>query len=168
MKNTGMEYLSAEKTPGINPAFSDLLPPLPDEQYARLEADILENGCYTPVILNEKLEIVDGHHRYEICMANDIPYKMLVFSFEDALEAQQWALNTQKARRNLSVWEHGQIAIKLKPALEEKGKRNMAAGGGDQVSDDAGAGFPNSENPLNKVNTTKELARIQHYMECSM
>lgn len=120
MKNTGIEYISSEKTPEINPAFSDLLPPLPDEQYAQLEVDILTNGCYAPVILNEDMEIVDGHHRYEICNEHDLPFKMMVFSFEDVLEAQQWALDTQKARRNLSTWELGQIALKLKPEVEAR------------------------------------------------
>jgi hypothetical protein len=36
---------------------------------------------------------------------------MAVFAFEDDLEAQRWALDTQKARRNLSAWELGQIAL---------------------------------------------------------
>ncbi len=65
MKNTGIIYDSAEQTPVISPAFADLLPPLSDEQYAALEADILQNGCYSPVIVNEDIVIIDGHHRQE-------------------------------------------------------------------------------------------------------
>ncbi len=45
MKNTGVMYETAEQTPTTAPAFAHLLPPLPDEQYAALEADILQNGC---------------------------------------------------------------------------------------------------------------------------
>ena len=66
MKNTGITYDSTQRTPDINPAFSDLLPPLSDEQYAALEADILQNGCYSPIIVNEDTVIVDGHHRHDL------------------------------------------------------------------------------------------------------
>ena len=57
---------------------------------------------------------------------------MAVFAFEDLLEAKQWALDTQKGRRNLDKWELGKIALKLKPEIEAKAKANMSAGGGDQ------------------------------------
>lgn len=43
---------------------------------------------------------------------------MLVFSFAGLLEAKQWALDTQKGRRNLDKWELGKIALKLKPEKE--------------------------------------------------
>ena len=119
MKNTQVRYSSEEKSPTVSPTFSELLPPLPEEQMAMLEADILQNGCYSPIIVNEDLEIVDGHHRYRICKEHGLPYEMAVFSFADVLEAQQWALETQKSRRNLTVWELGQIALKLKPAIEQ-------------------------------------------------
>ncbi len=125
MKNTGITYESTEQTPATAPAFAGLLPPLSDEQYAALEADILQNGCYSHIIVNENTVIIDGHHRYEICEKHGIPYRMAVFAFEDDLEAQRWALDTQKARRNLSAWELGQIALKLKPELEAKAKETQ-------------------------------------------
>ncbi|MGI6175208.1 MAG: ParB N-terminal domain-containing protein [Christensenellales bacterium] len=151
MKNTGLIYESTEQTPAISPAFAELLPPLSDEQYAALEADILQSGCYSPIIVNEDIVIVDGHHRHEICEKHGIPYRMAVFDFEDDLEAQRWALDTQKARRNLSVWELGQIALKLKPELEAKAKETQ----GERTDL-----FQNSEKGSSKSNTTKELAAI--------
>jgi hypothetical protein len=125
MKNTELIYESTEQAPAISPAFAELLPPLTDEQYTALEVDILHNGCYSPVIVDEDMTIVDGHHRYEICEKHGIPYQMAVFAFENDLEAQRWALNTQKARRNLSTWELGQIVLKLKPELEAKAKETQ-------------------------------------------
>ena len=50
---------------------------------------------------------------------------MAVFSFEDLLEAKQWALDTQKGRRNLEKWELGKIALKLKPEIEAKARANQ-------------------------------------------
>ncbi len=127
MKNTGITYEPTEQTPVISPAFADLLPALSDEQYAALEADVLQNGCYSPIIVNEDMTIVDGHHRHEICEKHGLPYRMAVFAFEDDLEARQWALDTQKARRSLSAWELGQIALKLKPEIEAKAKERQGS-----------------------------------------
>lgn len=159
MKNTGLEYASAERTPTVLAEMAELLPPLSGEQLAALEQDLLRNGCYSPIIVNEDLVIVDGHNRQSLCEKHGIPYKMAVFSFEDLLEAKQWALDTQKGRRNLDKWELGKIALKLKPELEARAKANMSAGGGDQKSEDAKSGLATLPNPISStVDTRKELA----------
>ena len=105
MKNTGIVYHSTERTPTVLAELAGLLPPLSGEQLAALEADLLQNGCYSPVIVNEELVIVDGHNRQSLCEKHGIPYNMAVFAFDDLLEAKQWALDTQKGRRNLDKWE---------------------------------------------------------------
>ena len=158
MRNTGIEYTSTERTPSVLPELADLLPPLSDEQLGALEKDILQNGCYAPVIVSEDLAVVDGHNRKQICEKHNLPYKMAVFAFDDLLEAQQWALDTQKGRRNLDKWELGKIALKLKPE-EARAKANMSAGGGDQKSDEAKSGSVNSPNPISPVDTRKEMAQ---------
>ena len=95
MKNTGITYTSAERSPVILPEMAELLPPLSAEQSAALEEDLLRNGCYSPIIVNEDMVIVDGHNRQALCEKHGLPYTMAVFSFEDLLEAKQWALDTQ-------------------------------------------------------------------------
>ena len=125
MKNTGIVYHSTERTPTVLAELAGLLPPLSGEQLAALEADLLQNGCYSPVIVNEELVIVDGHNRQSLCEKHGIPYNMAVFAFDDLLEAKQWALDTQKGRRNLDKWELGKIALKLKPDIEARAKANM-------------------------------------------
>ncbi|MBQ9720965.1 MAG: hypothetical protein IJV64_09775 [Oscillospiraceae bacterium] len=124
MKNTHVEYSSAERTPTVLPEFAGLLPPLTEEQLDALEKDIVANGCYAPVIVNEDMVVIDGHSRKSICEKHNIPYRMAVFSVEDALEAKQWALDTQKGRRNLDKWELGKIALKLRPDIEARAKAN--------------------------------------------
>ena len=158
MRNTGIIYSSAERTPTVLPEMAELLPPLTGEQLAALEADILKNGCYSPVIVNEDMVVIDGHNRQRLCEQHGLPYQMAVFSFESMLEAKQWALDTQKGRRNLDKWELGKIALRLKPDIEARARKNMSAGGGDQKSEDAKSGCANSQNPISPVNTTKELA----------
>ncbi len=158
MRNTGTIYSSTERTPTVLPEMAELLPPLTGEQLAALEADILKNGCYSPVIVNEDMVVIDGHNRQRLCEQHGLPYQMAVFSFEDMLEAKQWALDTQKGRRNLDKWELGKIALRLKPDIEARARENMSAGGGDQKSEGAKSGCANSQNPISPVNTTKELA----------
>ena len=149
MKNTGITYTSAERSPVILPEMAELLPPLSAEQSAALEEDLLRNGCYSPVIVNEDMVIVDGHNRQSLCEKHGLPYTMAVFSFEDLLEAKQWALDTQKGRRNLEKWELGKIALKLKPEIEAKARANQG------TRTDLSATLPESSDT---VDTRKELA----------
>ena len=128
MRNTGIEYTSAERTPTILPDLAELLPPLSGEQLAALEKDILQNGCYAPIIVNEDLVVVDGHNRQQICTRHDLPYKMAVF---------------------VDKWELGKIALKLRPEIEARAKANQGA------RTDLSATLPEGSAP---VDTRKELA----------
>lgn len=94
MQNTNTTYSSSERTPTVLPEMEQLLPPLSGEQLSSLESDILENGCYAPIIVNENMVIIDGHNRFRICEKHGLSYKILVFSFADLLKAKQWALYT--------------------------------------------------------------------------
>ncbi len=156
MRNTGVEYGSADRTPVVLPEMAELLPPLTGEQLAALEADLLKNGCYSPIIVNEDMVIVDGHNRQSLCVKHGIPYKMAVFSFEDLLEAKRWAIENQRGRRNLEKWELGKIALKLKPEIEAKAKANQSAAGGDKFGEKPlSATLPEA---VSSVDTRKELA----------
>ena len=156
MRNTGTEYGSADRTPVVLPELAELLPPLTGEQLAALEADLLKNGCYSPVIVNEDMVISDGHNRQRLCEEHGIPYKMAVFSFEDLLEAKRWAIENQRGRRNLEKWELGKIALKLKPEIEAKAKANQSAAGGDKFGEKPlSATLPEA---VSSVDTRKELA----------
>ena len=149
MRNTGIVYKSEDRKPQIVPEFAELLPPLTYEQRQALEEDILQNGCYSPVIVNEDMVIIDGHNRQAICEEYDLPYTMAVFEFADDLEAKQWALDTQKGRRNLDKWELGKIALKLRPEIEARAKANQG------TRTDLSAVLPEGSPP---VDTRKELA----------
>ncbi len=158
MRNTGTEYASGEATPVVLPEMAQLLPPLTGEQLSALEADLLANGCYSPVIVNEDMVVIDGHHRYELCEKHGIPYKMAVFSFTDMLEAKQWALDTQKGRRNLDKWELGKIALKLRKDVEARARENMSLGGQAYRPSEADEEGLTTLSNLSSVNTRKELA----------
>lgn len=101
--------------------------------------------------------VIDGHNRHQICTEHNIPYQMLVFQFDDLLEAKQWALDTQKNRRNLTAWELGNIALKLKSDIEAKARANQSAAGGNKVSAPLSANSPKAIN--SPVDTRKKLAQ---------
>ncbi len=156
MLNTGVEYSSTDRTPVVLPEMAHLLPPLTGEQMTALETDLLANGCYSPIIVNEDMVIIDGHYRYELCEKHGVPYKMAVFSFSDMLEAKQWALDTQKGRRNLDNWELGKIALKLREDVEARARANQSAAGGDKFGGKPlSATLPEA---VSAVDTRKELA----------
>lgn len=157
MQNTGIIYTSEERTPTVLPELAELLPPLSDEQLSYLEADLIKNGCYTPIIVNEDLQVVDGHNRFRICEQHDLPFQMAVFAFDDLLEAKQWALDTQKSRRNLTVNELCKIAMKLRSEVEARAKANLSAVGGDKLHPDE-APLATLPKAVETVNTRKELA----------
>ena len=77
VRNTGTIYSSTEHTPTILPEMAELLPPLTGEQLAALEADILKNGCYSPVIVNEDMVVIDGHNRQRLCEQHGLLYQLV-------------------------------------------------------------------------------------------
>ncbi len=161
MKNTGIIYSSTERTPVVLPEMAELLPPLSEEQLGALEADLLKNGCYTSIIVNEDLVVIDGHNRKSLCDKHGLPYQMLVFAFDDLLEAKQWALDTQKGRRNLDKWELGKIALKLKPEIEARAKANQGILGSPRTSRNGCFDWPETGSPY-WTNTT-----VQRKMQSS-
>lgn len=156
MKNTGIEYSSTDRTPAVLAEMAGLLPPLTQEQLEALEADLVQNGCYSPIIVNEDMVIVDGHNRQRLCEKHGIPYRMAVFSFADMLEAKQWAIDNQKGRRNLEKWELGKIALKLRPEVEARARANQSAAGGDKFGE--GPLLTTLSEAISPVSTRKELA----------
>lgn len=85
MRNTGIRYNSKERMPTVLSEMAELLPPLSGEQLAVLEADLLANGCYAPVIVNEdKVTILRSEKTYVDLFTGRVtrgPKKGMVRSF---------------------------------------------------------------------------------------
>lgn len=54
--------------------------PLTDVEFARLKADVKENGIQTPVIVTAKGVVVDGHHRIRAAKELKIPMASIPWS----------------------------------------------------------------------------------------
>lgn len=75
-----------------------------DEERKELERNLIEDGGPRDplVIWDEENAIIDGHNRYGICKAHDLPYKTVRKSFKDIAQVKEWMLRNQLGRRNLS------------------------------------------------------------------
>ena len=67
------------------------MPPLTAEEYAQLEASIIEHGVQVPVLVDENGSPIDGHNRLEIARRLGIDCPTLVRS--DLSEAEKIALS---------------------------------------------------------------------------
>lgn len=87
----------------IDHEFADQIPPLTDEEFEQLEANILDDGeVINPIIIWNGV-IVDGHNRYRIIEEHpEIPYKTFEKKFSDRNEVMAWICRNQLGRRNLT------------------------------------------------------------------
>ena len=108
----------------INEELKNLLPPLSDEEFAGLEADILKHGCLSPLIVWNDI-LVDGHHRYGICLKHEIPFAVNTIVFDDLDSAKLWAWKHQEHRRNLTAYHRAELALKLKDTIVAKAKERQ-------------------------------------------
>jgi N6-adenosine-specific RNA methylase IME4 len=62
-----------------------------------------------------KSYLIDGHHRYEICLRHDLPFKTVNLEFSSERNVMIWILKNQFNRRNL----HELVKIELNKKLDE-------------------------------------------------
>lgn len=120
--------LAAEWGLVIDPEIRDFLPRDPEE-VKLLEGLLVEEGCRNGLVVwRERGVVVDGNTRYEICARNNIPFAVEFKSFESKAEAMQWALDTQRARRNLTTPQRIAAAHKIEDVIRAEAESRMMAG----------------------------------------
>lgn len=130
----------------IDPEFKNLIPPLSSEEKLQLQANLKEFGCLDPLIVWLSQDILlDGHNRYEICMTEQIPYKIMEIDLPNRQAAISWIANHQLGRRNITP----------ETASYLRGKRYLHLKG--DRSDNLKQNSPNGKNFLS-VDVAKSLA----------
>jgi len=80
--------------------------PVPDDNLARLEADIIERGCIDPIKFwkspDGKNIVIDGYNRIAIFGSLGIDYSTTELRFDSREEAINYFIDSQIARRNLT------------------------------------------------------------------
>lgn len=85
-----------------------LIPPLKDEEFNQLEANILKEGCREPLLYwydetAKEYILVDGHNRYAICQKHTINFSLKALSLNTEAEVKMWMVTNQLGRRNLTT-----------------------------------------------------------------
>ncbi len=110
----------------LNETLKNFLPPLTECQREGLKADILRDGCLSPLIVWNGM-LVDGYHRYAICERHSIPFEVREMTFESLLAACRWTWQHHEHRRNMSLYAGAETVLQFEPLIAEQAKRNQGA-----------------------------------------
>jgi len=113
----------------INPEFKSIIPQLTQEEYSQLEDDIIAKGCLDSLKIWNGI-LLDGHNRYDICNRLNIPFKTQEMQFKNEIDVKEWIIDNQLARRNLSPYQRGVLALKKKDIIAERAKEKQRDSGG--------------------------------------
>lgn len=151
----------------IDEGFQDFLPSLHSDERAALKEEILEDGFTDPLIVWQNHgELIDGYNRYDIWLElgadPDKAPDIIERKFADRAAVMEWMFHHQFARRNMTAAQRAAVALKMKPAFEERAAKNQKAAGGDKNLEKQGekALSMNSSKALPPVDTRKEIAAI--------
>jgi len=116
----------------IDPEFKKLIPAMPQDILVGLEKSLLRDGLREPLAVWDhegQLILLDGHHRYEICLKHNIEIVTTSIELANREEAINWIIDNQLGRRNLNEAQRDYLIGK---------KYNLAkkAEGGDKKSDE--------------------------------
>ena len=87
----------------IDKEFAEKIPPLTEEEFNQLKANILAEGRIINPLITWNGVIVDGHNRYRIAQDHpEISYETYEKEFSDRYEVIAWICKNQLGRRNLT------------------------------------------------------------------
>ncbi len=90
-----------------------LLPPLTADEYESLKQNIKDRGVLQPVVVDEHGDIVDGHHRAQVCDELGIEYPRIVVEGLTEIEKVEQALVLNLGRRHLTQEQRRDLVVKL-------------------------------------------------------
>ena len=142
----------------INPEYSRLLPRMSEEEFAELKASIRAEGQHYPIIVNEDLEVLDGHHRYRACTELGIEPDFEVRRFEDKLLEKKFVIEANLRRRHLNNFQLVELAVPLLEIEKALAKKRQAAGGKEGRDLQLGLAPDDAEHKL-KAKATEVVAK---------
>ena len=112
----------------INPNIHSILPQHTGEEMMTLKTSIAERGVIEPAIIWRGHNIiVDGHARIAIAEELGLHCPVVEMDFANETEVILWVIKTHLGRRNLSLFQRCELALKYRDAIAaEAWKRQMA------------------------------------------
>lgn len=111
----------------IDPEFQNLIPPLSADDLENLGESIAEFGCEDELVTWNGV-IIDGHNRYHICHALNIPFAYRERNFSSREEVKKWMIDRSLGRRNMSRFGKTVLALKYDEVLKKEAEERMKAG----------------------------------------
>jgi len=153
----------------INDELRAFVDPLTDIEYAALERSLLAEGCRDALVLWRDT-LIDGHNRYEICQKHGIPFRTVHNNnFASLEDVMLWMIDNHLARRSVSDFQRGVLALKKKEIVTARLAEKMAEQPPEPEADDMDSRPPPPWNTREEIakaarvsaNTISQIERIQ-------
>lgn len=137
----------------INQELRAYIDPLTTHEYEALERSILSEGCRDALVLWGEV-LIDGHNRYAICQKHNLQFATVQNNrFGSIQDVMLWMIDNHLARRSVSDFQRGVLALRKKEIVASRAKLNEPA------SDEQDPASPATAEPKPKQ-SREELAKI--------
>ncbi len=113
----------------LNSEYEKLLPKMTEEEFGELKTSIQAEGQHFPIIVNENLEVLDGHHRLRACNELQIEPDFEVRKFDNKLLEKKFVIEANLRRRHLNNFQLVELAVPLLEIEKELAKKRQVKGG---------------------------------------
>jgi ParB-like chromosome segregation protein Spo0J len=142
----------------VNPEYEKLLPKMSDEEFEELKASIKQEGQHYPIVANEDLEVLDGHHRFRACTELGMEPDFEVRKFENKLLEKKFVIEANLRRRHLTSFQLVELAVPLLEIEKALAKKRQVEGG--KTGRDLQLGLaPDDTKPASKGKATEVVAK---------
>lgn len=94
--------------------------PLTEHEFDALERSLLREGCRDALVCWGDV-LIDGHNRYAICQRHNLPYKIIQNdNFQSLEDVQLWMIDNHLARRSVSDFQRGMLALRKKEIISAR------------------------------------------------
>jgi ParB-like chromosome segregation protein Spo0J len=142
----------------LNPEYDKLLPKMSEEEFAELRTSIKTEGQHYPIIVNENLEVLDGHHRFRVCTELGLEPDFEVRKFDDKLLEKKFVIEANLRRRHLNNFQLVELAVPLLEIEKELAKKRQLKGGKNGRDMQLGLASDDAE-PEPKLKATEVVAK---------
>jgi len=134
----------------LKPEYEKMLPTMSEEEFEQLKESIATEGQHYPIIANENLEVLDGHHRFRACTELGIDPDFEIRKFDDKLIEKKFVIEANLRRRHLNNFQLVELAVPLLEIEKELAKQRQSIGGKNGRNSQLGI-EPDDAKPLEPV-----------------
>ena len=113
---------------------ADVVPPMTEEEYEELKADIKAHGLCEPITLHQG-KVIDGKHRYRACLELGIEPDTRKLSTNGS--PLEYIISENVKRRHLTTGQRAALAVEIRPLIKRDLDEAAFASSGDQTLGEA-------------------------------